>query len=151
MHLRTRRQKDTKSILNWLMFLSTDIIHVSCKDSATTGICWVFWKQGKSDCQSMYCSKCRCLIRAGMSLPARCFKKNLLPPSSLWTQQSAALVLESVQLKEFFRWFLCCIWKLRMLAVYLEGTDRWEAAAHGIIERWLMFTVCTTVVLRSYS
>lgn len=28
---------------------SVDIVHVSCTNSEITGVCWVFWKQGKGE------------------------------------------------------------------------------------------------------
>lgn len=30
-------------------FLSVDIVHVSRTDSEITGVCWIFWKQGKCE------------------------------------------------------------------------------------------------------
>jgi len=30
-------------------FLYVDIVHVSRTDSEITGVCWIFWKQGKCE------------------------------------------------------------------------------------------------------
>lgn len=32
-----------------VVFLSVDIVHVSRTDSEITGVCWIFWKQGKCE------------------------------------------------------------------------------------------------------